>query len=36
MELKNRTLSNFADLVQTGELQKIQRPPEGRCGFGYS
>ena len=24
MELKNRTLSNFADLVQTGECKKFK------------
>ena len=37
MELKNRTLSNFAELVESGEckkfrrMQKIPGTPEGGC-----
>ena len=30
MDLKSRTLSNFAELVKTGECKKIQRKIKGR------
>ena len=30
MELKNRTLSNFAELVKTGECKKIPRTLKNR------